>query len=137
MSCFPITNSQVCKNRTVTILILCTSITFHHLEDKLMLQYTLGTSFTINHRVSYSIYIYIHLHAGYSFQRKWSSSYHTSIIQLYWIEMKQSIYLFLFTFFLRGIINNVRHKKDEWSKERASTWSKSEMPSENEISLNL
>ena len=37
MSWFPITNSQVCINKTGTILMLHTSITLHHLEAKLML----------------------------------------------------------------------------------------------------
>jgi hypothetical protein len=49
------TNSQVCKNRTGTILMLCTSITLHHLEVKL------NTSPLITGLVTIYIYIYIRL----------------------------------------------------------------------------
>jgi hypothetical protein len=48
------TNSQVCKNRTGTILMLCTSITLHHLEVKL------NTSPLITGLVTIYIYIYIY-----------------------------------------------------------------------------
>ena len=97
------------KNRTGTILMLNTSITLHHLEAKLMLYIQWeNPSPLFTGLVTIYIYIYLHLHAGYSFQRKYySSSYlHYSIT----LNIKETvhIYLFLFTFFLRGIIDIVR-----------------------------
>jgi hypothetical protein len=88
---------------------LNTSITLHHLEAKLMLYIQWeNPSPLFTGLVTIYIYIYLHLHAGYSFQRKYySSSYlHYSIT----LNIKETvhIYLFLFTFFLRGIIDIVR-----------------------------
>ena len=107
MSWFPITNSQVCKNRTGTISMLNTSITLHHLEAKLML-YIHWENPSPLFTGLVTIYIYLHLHADYSFQRKYSSSscLHYSIT----LNRKETvhIYLFLFTFFLRGILDIVR-----------------------------
>ena len=107
MSLFPITISQVCENRTWTILILNTSITLHHLETKLYIHWE-NPSPLFTGLVTTCIYIYLHLHAGYSFQRKYSSSscLHYSIT----LNIKETvhIYLFLFTFFLLGIIDIVR-----------------------------
>jgi hypothetical protein len=107
MSWFPITNSQVCKNRTGTISMLNTSITLHHLEAKLML-YIHWENPSPLFTGLVTIYIYLHLHADYSFQRKYSSSscLHYSIT----LNIKETvhIYLFLFTFFLLGIIDIVR-----------------------------
>jgi hypothetical protein len=109
MSWFPITNSQVCKNRTGTISMLNTSITLHHLEAKLMLYiHWENPSPLFTGSVTTCIYIYLHLHAGYSFQRKYSSSSYLHYSITLNIKETVHIYLFLFTFFLLGIIDIVR-----------------------------
>jgi len=106
MSWFPITNSQVCRNRTGTILMLYTLTTLHHLETKLMLNIHWENPSPLFTGLV-TIYINIHLHAGYSFQRKYSSSSYLH----YSITLNRNetvhIYLFLFTFFLREIIDIV------------------------------
>jgi hypothetical protein len=79
MSLFPITISQVCENRTWTILILNTSITLHHLEAKLMLYiHWENPSPLFTGLVTTCIYIYIYIYMQVTPFRENILVHHTS-----------------------------------------------------------
>jgi hypothetical protein len=72
--------------------------------------YTLGKSFTIIHRVSYYMYIYIYIYICMQVTpfRENILVHHTSTSITLNRKETVHIYLFLFTFYLRGIIDIVR-----------------------------
>jgi hypothetical protein len=98
MSWFPITNSQVCKNRTGTILTLNTSITLHHLEAKLMLYIHWENPSPLFTGLA-TIYIYIYICMQITPFRENILVHHASTIQLHWIEKKQFTFTFSFSLF--------------------------------------